>query len=110
MSKQPARLKWEPSEEGNYYLEGDGFALSYRPSQQGNSLLQAYNTIGGLLGLETSNQETALILTDGRKPKWRILKGDFRAAYEAAFPLGLDACVAIYEANKAEHRSDWSTD
>ena len=55
--------------------------------------------------------ETALYLGDKKGPRgtYLILSGDFRAAYEEAFP-DKDACVAVYEKHKAEHRSVWSED
>lgn len=43
--------------------------------------------------------------------KFLILNGDWREEYQAAYAEGgIPACVAFYEASKAEHRSSWSED
>lgn len=93
----------------NEYVKGDGFFVSYNPNPNLNPTNALYNALGASVGIETKREETALVVPGG-KPKWRILNGDFRKEYEEAIPLGLDACIAVYEENKAQHRSDWSTD
>lgn len=42
--------------------------------------------------------------------KCLILDGDWRKQYEEAVPNGVDAVLAVYEANKVKHRSKWSED
>lgn len=50
--------------------------------------------------------ETALCIDD----VWYILKGDFRPQYLEAYPKGKEACLEVYNKNKAEFRSKFSTD
>lgn len=90
----------------NSVLNGGGFYISYnhRASQRHEiGILAAL--LSGDESMMDATEETALY--DG--VTWRILKGDFRSEYEAAFP-DLDKCLAVYEKHKKAHRSSWSTD
>ena len=78
---------------GNYILEGDGFYVSYAP-----------DTSGSFLARSGDADETALC-KDGT---FLILKGDWRKQYEPLVDQGYEACVALFRANEAGHRSQWS--
>ena len=105
--------KWVKTSSGNYILEteGVGFYISYRGDGRSpeNTALATYNLMGSFFGLDTAPEETALVVPNSI-PKYRILNGDFRKEYEEACPLGLEACVAVYEKHKTSARSDWSGD
>lgn len=110
MKDKVNKPKWEKTFAGNSILNYGEFYISYRESRDSvPPALQAFNALGAAMGLKTGEQETALC-TPNEEPKWRILTGDFRKEYEKAAPKGLAACLAVYEANKAAHRNDWSTD
>lgn len=89
----------------NYILKGGNpeteefFYLSYNPDPgSGFEMFQGDN----------GSSETALYTRVD--DKFRILNGDFREEYEAAFPSGVDACLEVYNKHKAEKRSSWSED
>jgi hypothetical protein len=104
--------EWKATGSGNLTLAGEGFYISFRgDARKGgpeNPLLEVTNTLGGIFGINTGETETALHVR-GSDQGWRILNGDFRAEYEAAYP-SLEACIAVYEKHKNDCRSDWSTD
>jgi len=101
---------WEETGAGNEVLRGEGFFVSYRGSMhEPTGMLGALNALGGVFGLETKSEETALCRPN-ETAKYLVLNGDFREEYEAAVPKGLAACLAVYEKHKAECRSDWSMD
>lgn len=86
---------------------------TFTPTGLGNSILDhgkdgwfvSYNPDPAL----GRGPETALVTPDPKSPfgrHFRILDGDFRKEYEAAGP-DLDACIKVYETNRAAHRSMW---
>lgn len=95
----------------NEILQGENFYICFVSSiSDVESEAPEFRTLGlmgGLLGLETKETETALKAEGG---PWLILNGDFRKEYKEAFPLGYEACVAVYNRHKAQHRSDWASD
>lgn len=103
-------MKFTMTPHGNELLDGDGFYLSYRAAPAPEAALYD-DVLGPLVGItdrSPGGAETALYTkNDGC---WRILNGDFRAEYEAAFPGGLLACLAVYDRHRSECRNDWSTD
>ena len=103
-------VNWEKTYSGNLILRGDDFYISFRGDARGgdNPILEMTNMLGGVFGVKTGATETALCVANSDE-KWRILNGDFRKEYEAAYP-SLEACIAVYDEHKAECRSDWSTD
>jgi len=94
----------------NEVLAGDGFYISYNPSIKANpfdSVLVGLGEAESRVGLD----ETALCVEDSTNPMGRcflILNGDFRKDYEEAFPLGKEACIAVYEKYREEYRSDFT--
>lgn len=84
----------------------DEFAISYNPdASQG-----LFDKLCHALGMDRGGEETALVIHHKHKDKeFFILQGDWRAAYLPLIPLGLQACRAFYEQNKA-NRSMWSDD
>lgn len=96
---------------GNELLRGDGFYISFRAEPSTEGVAGLMNGLGPILGVkdrDAGGAETALYTHDD--DTWRILNGDWRAEYGAAFPDGLLAAVAVYDANREDYRSDWSTD
>lgn len=91
----------------NEVLSGDGFYISYNPNTAiGHAdVTKLMNFFGEDV---RDGEETALY----HKPSdtWKILEGDFRKEYEEAFIGGYKACKEVYERNKKDHRSNWSTD
>ena len=93
-------------------LEGDGFSVSYLPTQSESTiicglLLQSIGGGGPELCEETD--ETALIHIEEGKKIYRILKGDFRKDYEAIVDQGFQACFDFFNSKRKEHGSPWST-
>lgn len=85
----------------NEVLSGDDFYISYNPD----------TSFGGLWFFAGADcDETALCSRAKGRAPFLILTGDFRKQYEEAVPLGYDACLAIYDAHKAEFSSPWSDD
>lgn len=82
--------------DGHSTLQMDGFSISYQPASN-------------ISIPDGSDGETALI-NDLGKPTFLILKGDWRTQYEAVADDGYEACLTVYEDNKATHRSKWSED
>ena len=79
----------------NYVLQGDGFYVSFNPDTS------------SLMFGAGNGPETALVTDDDT---WFILDGDFREAYAALVPKGLDACKRFYDLQaRAGHRSEFST-
>lgn len=88
----------------NELLQGDGFYLSFNAAPCAE--LGFFQGDGG-------SAETALAIENGKPDggtAWLILNGDYRAEYLQAFPRGVEACVAVYEAHRATRRSSWSND
>lgn len=104
------KLAWTPLR-NNFVLSGDGFYISYNPSTGsdplGSSLTELGNILASMAGEEPleDGEETALCY-DGR---FDILKGDFRAEYEKAFPKGLAECKKVFKKHEKTARSNWTT-
>ena len=84
--------------EFNQVMDGDDFFVSYNPDTTA-----AFGAISLFAG-DGVGEETALCI-DG---KYFILNGDFRKEYEDAID-NVDHCRAIYDKNKAEHDSSWTS-
>lgn len=73
----------------------------------------SYNSNPGMgmsfFSSDSGGSETALVNRKDAKNKYRILNGDFRKEYLEAAPKGFQACLAVYEKNKKESGSSWST-
>lgn len=103
------KIKWIKKEGfANQVIRGKGFFISYNKATGKDPISEAIAGFAQILGLDARNgePETAFKEDNG---EWKILKGDFRKEYEAAFP-SITKCRAVYEKNKAKHRSNWSTD
>ena len=97
------KAKWESMGgiSGNEVLVGDGFYVSYMPPGGGAVLTRLFDADDG-------GSETALCIRGDKKTAYFILNGDFRAEYEKAIALGLDACKAVFTKHESKHRSSWS--
>ena len=86
----------------NYLLEGDdpNFFISYNPNP-GCGI--------SIFGSDDESAETALVVRNKGSYRYFILNGDFRHEYEKVLDSGLAACMAVYDKNKAEHDSSWTT-
>ena len=80
---------------GNQVLNGEGFYISYMPSNG----MDAF----GSWGSDSGSDETALC-KDG---EFFILNGDFRKEYAKIIEEGFDRCLDFYEKN-LEAKSSWS--
>jgi len=85
----------------NELLQGEGFYISYNPSPCDNIAGSFFSSDGG-------GAETALAVDSEGQKVWMILNGDYRKAYQAAFP-DKEACIKVYKKH-IEHRSSWSSD
>jgi hypothetical protein len=85
---------WKDKPGNGQYLEGQDFTISY--------------ITGGLLS--EHKDETALIDERDGGRTYYILNGDWRKEYERLVSHGYDACKALYDSQKAKHRSRWSED
>jgi hypothetical protein len=82
----------------NYILEGDGFFVSFIPSNANPWLGTIFN------GDRPDGMETAIV-KDG---KYYILNGDFRKDYEKLVDKGFNACKKFFDKNEDESGSSWS--
>lgn len=90
-------MEWKQNEGyPNQLLSCDEFYISYNPKPG--------QEFAGFAA-DNNSSETALKLMG----KWYILNGDFRKEYQEVFPDPIK-CFAVYEANKKQYRSSWSTD
>ena len=93
----------------NIVLSHKDYYVSYNPDTGAEPAALGLTLIANILTTGRSfedGEETAL--KDKKTGEWYILKGDFRKEFEAAFPKGIDALIAVYEKNK-DKRSEWST-
>ena len=94
-------MKFESTGNGNEILEGDGFYISYNSNPgEGLSMFQG----------DGGSDETALVNPDNPDNEYRILNGDFRAEFEAIIEQGIVACLKLYNEQKVENGSSWSTE
>lgn len=110
------KLEWKKvvnsEKRENFVLESpNGYYISFAPNPTstifGVDMAELVRSMGGN-NEDRGTPETALYASEGDK-LWRILDGDFRAEYEAAFP-DWEASLAVYNKYKKDHRSSWSTD
>lgn len=92
-------VKWKRLER-NEILTGDGFYISYNPKPCFDS---------NFIKSDGGQAETALCIRRSGKNHWLILNGDFRREYEAAFLIGLGACLSVWTKYKETHASTWSS-
>lgn len=96
---------WKETPGGNEILQhekGDYF-ISYRGD---TSAPLGISFFAG----DNHSDETALVLITPIGHQYMILNGDFRKQYEEVFDQGYNACKAIFDTHKAEHKSSWSDD
>jgi hypothetical protein len=79
----------------NEILDCGEFFISFNPAPFGGS---------GVFSSDDDSSETALCY-DG---KYKILNGDFREEYLKVAP-DFDKCIAIYESNKNDCNSSWTS-
>ena len=97
--------KWEATGSGNFILHFDGGYLSYNPDTEYSksiSLFGFIESLGNMLGFESSGEETAFGYKDG----WYVLNGDFRKEYEKC--SSVKELKSVYKINKNK-KSDWAT-
>ena len=100
------QYEWQINEH-NEVLVGEGFFISYNPDAGNDVEGQILAVIATLMSGEVyshGGEETALVI---EPDTYLILNGDFREAYEAAFP-SLEACTKVFEDN-IEHKSQWTS-
>lgn len=91
--------KWKDNGH-NEVLAGEGFNVSFLKRAPNEAFAFFFDGI-----------ETAIVFSDAYgRINCLILKGDFREQYESLVPLGRDACIAFYDAQPPEARSDWTED
>lgn len=105
-------MKFELTRSGNELLQGDGFFVSFRGTENRPEFL---GLLEGLASLVSGNEdmtipkpETALVTDEDGRRIYRILNGDFRKDYEGLVEQGLNACLTFYD-SQSDHKSDWST-
>lgn len=87
---------WKLAPTGNYIADGDGFFVSYRPTNTG--------PLGGTIAdCDTDEGETAIV----KQREYYILNGDHREAYGPLITDGFDACKAYFDAHP-DLVSSWS--
>lgn len=94
----------------NSVLSGEGFYISYNKSIVKNVFDDTLVMLGEAESRE-GKSETALVILGEEFEFGRIfliLNGDFRAEYEEAYP-DKDKCIEVYNKNKAEYNSDFTT-
>lgn len=95
-AKKTPAPKWE-QRTFNQVLYGNGFFISYNPDTTAMG-------VDSWTGDGDTPDETALVNGAG----YKILNGDFRAAYEKLVPQGYDACLKFYNQQAAHADSKWS--
>ena len=101
----PTKIAWTDLG-SNQILDAGNFYISYNGYPDNKNFLgELAALLSGDESMKDIREETALY--DGKK--WRILNGDFREEYEAAYPDWKN-CLAVYRKHKAQPRSPWSTD
>lgn len=77
---------------GNLYLKGHKFYVSY--------CSRAFDTNEPETALCVYNEEDGSI-------DYLILCGDWRDQYEQLVPMGIEACLELYENNAEQHGQKW---
>lgn len=93
----------------NSLLKGDGFYISYNPASPSHDA-DYWNDLNNLFNEDHVVDRTHTALHMIEDDIWLVLEGDFRLAYSDAFGGGLMECIKVYNRNKEDHRSNWSTD
>lgn len=95
-------LEWKTGQSGNLVIVTDQWVVSYKEC--------AGEASGMGYGEGEDARETVLIDRSLADHNHFVLRGDHRAAYEAAMPKGLDALKAVYDHLKGDHISFYSAD
>lgn len=97
---------WTKTINGNYVLEiSEKEAVSFRDHNEPSLVSDLLPMFDAIVGKQSTNSETALVNSEG----YRILIGDWREAYGKLAGKPFADFLTLYEANKAEHGSTWTT-
>ena len=94
----------------NEVLDGEGFYISFLPEERPVDPIS--EICSGIARAVTGEAEYVESLTETALVKdhiFYILNGDFRKEYEGIIDQGFDTCLALYNSQKEDHSSVWST-